>query len=166
MATLNTALGVASEVACCVVIAHVGWSSRVPFTDALRFTLCQMTTHTQDIRLPVEKDPRTGRNTSPKFDQGRNFCNKLWNAARFAFANLASAPYEQLEIRTLPTEDRWILARLRHETFFSLAALNARIRELLIELNARPMKGYGGASRREYVSCPMIRCSVCQPTGR
>jgi hypothetical protein len=34
---------------------------------------------------------------------------------------------------------RWILARLRHETFFSLAALNARIREL-IDLNARPMK--------------------------
>jgi len=44
---------------------------------------------------------------------------------------------------------RWILARLRHETFFSLAALNARIRELLIDLNARPMKGYGGASRRD-----------------
>jgi transposase len=44
---------------------------------------------------------------------------------------------------------RWILARLRHETFFSLAALNARIRELLAELNARPMKGYGGQSRRD-----------------
>jgi transposase len=44
---------------------------------------------------------------------------------------------------------RWILARLRHETFFSLAALNARIRELLVDLNARPMKGYGGQSRRD-----------------
>jgi transposase len=44
---------------------------------------------------------------------------------------------------------RWILARLRHETFFSLAALNARIRELLTDLNARPMKGYGGQSRRD-----------------
>jgi transposase len=44
---------------------------------------------------------------------------------------------------------RWILARLRHETFFSLAALNARMRELLGDLNARPMKGYGGASRRD-----------------
>jgi transposase len=44
---------------------------------------------------------------------------------------------------------RWILARLRHETFFSLAALNGRIRELLLDLNARPMKGYGGLSRRD-----------------
>src|SRR6266446_4609450 len=44
--------------------------------------------------------------------------------------------------------ERWILARLRHETFFSLAALNARIAELLAELNARPMRLYR-ASRRE-----------------
>src|SRR4029453_10863666 len=44
--------------------------------------------------------------------------------------------------------ERWILARLRHETFFSLAALNARIAELLTELNARPMRVYR-ASRRE-----------------
>ena len=44
---------------------------------------------------------------------------------------------------------RWILARLRDETFFSLEALNARIRELLGDLNARPMKSLGGVSRRE-----------------
>ena len=45
--------------------------------------------------------------------------------------------------------ERWILARLRHETFFSLAALNTRIPELLTALNARPMKGYGGRTRRD-----------------
>lgn len=44
---------------------------------------------------------------------------------------------------------RWILARLRNETFFSLEALNARIRELLTELNTRPMKKLEGATRRE-----------------
>jgi len=44
--------------------------------------------------------------------------------------------------------ERWILARLRHETFFALAALNARIAELLAALNARPMRLYR-ASRRE-----------------
>ncbi len=45
--------------------------------------------------------------------------------------------------------ERWILARLRHEVFFALDALNARIRELLTTLNTRPMKGYGGRSRRD-----------------
>jgi transposase len=44
--------------------------------------------------------------------------------------------------------ERWIVARLRHETFFSLEALNARIAELLVELNGRRMRVYG-ASRRE-----------------
>jgi transposase len=43
---------------------------------------------------------------------------------------------------------RWILARLRNETFFSLGALNRRIAELLEELNARPMKKLDGLSRR------------------
>ena len=43
---------------------------------------------------------------------------------------------------------RWILARLRHERFFSLAALNTRIAELLEALNTRPMRLYR-ASRRE-----------------
>ncbi len=44
--------------------------------------------------------------------------------------------------------ERWILARLRNETFFSLEALNERIAELLLDLNERKMRVYG-ASRRE-----------------
>ena len=44
--------------------------------------------------------------------------------------------------------ERWILAQLRNETFFSLDALNERIAELLEDLNERPMRAYG-ASRRD-----------------
>jgi transposase len=44
--------------------------------------------------------------------------------------------------------ERWILARLRDRTFFSLSELNAAIRELLGELNDRKMRVYG-ASRKE-----------------
>jgi transposase len=43
---------------------------------------------------------------------------------------------------------RWILARLRNQTFFSLEALNERIAELVEELNDRRMRVYG-CSRRE-----------------
>ncbi len=42
---------------------------------------------------------------------------------------------------------RWILARLRHHTFFSLAELNAAIQELLIGLNQRPFKKLPGCRR-------------------
>lgn len=43
---------------------------------------------------------------------------------------------------------RWILARMRNQSFFSFHELAARVRELLAELNARVMRRYG-KSRRE-----------------
>ncbi len=43
---------------------------------------------------------------------------------------------------------RWILARLRNRTFFDVSELNEAIRELLKELNDRPMQRIG-KSRRE-----------------
>ena len=42
---------------------------------------------------------------------------------------------------------RWVLARLRHRRFFSLAELNGAIRELVADLNDRPMR-HLGTSRR------------------
>ncbi len=44
--------------------------------------------------------------------------------------------------------ERWILARLRHQRFASLAALNAAIAALLVDLNGRPMRRLG-VSRRQ-----------------
>jgi hypothetical protein len=44
--------------------------------------------------------------------------------------------------------ERWIIARLRHQKFFSLFELNKAIRILLDELNNRQMK-HLGKSRRE-----------------
>jgi transposase len=50
--------------------------------------------------------------------------------------------------RAVQVVQRWVLARLRHRTFFSLDELNEAIAELVHELNERTMKTYG-ASRRE-----------------
>src|SRR5262245_64703605 len=83
--------------------------------DALRYTLAAGATETQDLRIPVEKlrlaDGRT-INTSERFEQGRNFANKLWNVARLAMMNLEGFEPGAVEIESLPTEDRWILAGL------------------------------------------------------
>ena len=49
---------------------------------------------------------------SERFEVGRNFCNKLWNSARFAFMNLQDVPFEPRDHQELPWEDRWILSRL------------------------------------------------------
>jgi transposase len=74
-------------------------------------------------------------------------------ARHFGTAIVPARPYRardkaKVEV-AVQIAQRWILARLRNETFFSLAALNARIAELLEELNARPMRKLGGATRRE-----------------
>jgi transposase len=58
-------------------------------------------------------------------------------------------PRDKAKVETgVQVAQRWILARLRNETHFSLASLNARIAELLEDLNARRMRVYQ-TSRRE-----------------
>ena len=53
-----------------------------------------------------------GAVVSDRFELARNFCNKLWNAARFTLLNLegyTAGPVGDVE---LAVEDRWILSRL------------------------------------------------------
>ncbi len=141
--------------------------------DAMRFTLVQMTTDTQDVRMPVDMVcPHTGeaftpefittkaghqvaapeqtspgdptkqmvsaygiaagvavatedaplaRNTSAKFDGGRNFSNKVWNAVRFAVSRLDHASGVSDAVAPTSTRfiDQWILAKLQ-ETIATL----------------------------------------------
>ncbi len=55
--------------------------------------------------------------------------------------------------------ERWILARLRNQTFFSLEELNAAIRALLTELNAKPFRKLPGSRRSlfETLDKPVLR---------
>ena len=109
--------------------------------DAMRFTLASMATNTQDVRMPVEKNAATGKNTSPKFDVGRNFCNKMWNAARFALANLGEARrHEGTEARNEQVDegkwslaDRWIVSRFNR----TVAAANDALADYRFDQYAR-----------------------------
>jgi len=72
--------------------------------DALRFTFASLATHGRDIKFDME---RCGGY--------KNFCNKLWNAARFVLMNC-----EGFSTSGQPTPntdaERWILSRLNHCT--------------------------------------------------
>ncbi|MGH8190337.1 MAG: IS21 family transposase [Rhodanobacteraceae bacterium] len=61
--------------------------------------------------------------------------------------------------------ERWILARLRHQCFFTLAALNQAIAELLAEMNARPFKKLEGSRRSwfERIDRPALLPLPAQP---
>lgn len=61
--------------------------------------------------------------------------------------------------------ERWILARLRHHTFFTLAELNQCIRALLEDLNNRPFKQLPGCRRSafEQLDRPALRPLPSQP---
>jgi len=69
--------------------------------DAVRFSLIMLTAEGQDVKLSVDK-----------FEMGRNFCNKLWNASRFALMNLGKVKAGKIDEDVLQFEDRWILSRL------------------------------------------------------
>jgi len=67
--------------------------------------------------MPTDDMP-LARNTSSKFDLGRNFCNKLWNAARFVIQQAAgdrqqaASASQQPAVGTLQSlADRWIVSR-------------------------------------------------------
>ncbi len=49
---------------------------------------------------------------SERFEIGRAFCTKLWNAARFMFGNLGEHKFAPLAADDLAPEDRWLLSRL------------------------------------------------------
>jgi transposase len=73
-------------------------------------------------------------------------------AHHFGFAIIparAAKPRDKAKVEVgVQVVERWILARLRHQTFFALAELNQAIATLLIDLNSRPFKKLPG-SRQE-----------------
>ena len=84
-------------------------------TDALRFALCAYTAQQRDINLDVLRI------------QGyRHFCNKLWNATKFAMLNglgtkfvpEKSIEYLKKNKSSLRSMDKWILSRLSETVSF------------------------------------------------
>ena len=71
--------------------------------DAMRFTLTSLCTYGgQDIKLSNER-----------FEYGRNFANKIWNASRFVLMNLTKSGKDlKLDPKDFSIADKWILNEL------------------------------------------------------
>ncbi|QVL34328.1 valine--tRNA ligase [Telmatocola sphagniphila] len=60
-----------------------------------------------------DKELKTAKQGAERFELGRNFANKMWNAARFILMNIEPGFVPQkLDYAKLPIEDKWILSRL------------------------------------------------------
>ncbi|WP_229076474.1 valine--tRNA ligase [Actinoplanes sp. DH11] len=84
------------------VVDPLDWIDRYG-ADATRFTLARGANPGSDV--PVSEEWCQG---------SRNFCNKLWNATRFALMNGATVSGELPDTSELSAIDRWILSRLQH----------------------------------------------------
>jgi len=70
--------------------------------DALRFTMTSLCTYGgQDIKMSEER-----------FEYGRNFANKIWNASRFVLMNLDGVDGKEIDFDKLTIADKWILDKL------------------------------------------------------
>jgi valyl-tRNA synthetase len=69
-------------------------------TDALRLCFARLATQSRDLRFDMAK-----------VEEYRNFCNKLWNAARYVLMNVEGQDH-RLEAAEFSLADRWIQSRL------------------------------------------------------
>jgi valyl-tRNA synthetase len=73
-------------------------------TDALRYTFYSLASTGRDIKFDI------GR-----MEGFRNFCNKIWNAARYVMMNVEDKPVApDLDPAQLSIADRWIMSQFEH----------------------------------------------------
>ncbi len=103
--------------------------------------------------IVVPDNLRSGVSKACRYDPDLNPSYQQW-AEHYQVAVVPARPYKpkdkaKAEVGVQIVE-RWILARLRHHTFFSLAELNQCIRILLEELNQKPFKQLPGNRQQAF----------------
>lgn len=104
-------------------------------------------------RLVVPDNLKSGVAKACRYepDLTRTYAEML---AHYGTAALPARPYKprdkaKVEVGVQLVE-RWILARLRNQTFFSLLELNVVIKDLLLQLNHKPFKRLPGSRRSQF----------------
>ena len=146
--------------------AEATWSQSLP--DWLASDVRMLTCFDGCTELIVPDNLKSGVSKACRYDPDLNPSYQQW-AEHYRVAVVPARPYKtqdkaKAENGALVVQ-RWILARLRQQCFFSLAELNHCIRSLLEDLNNRPFKQLPGCRRSvfEQPDKPALRSLPSQP---
>ena len=146
--------------------AEATWTQSLP--DWLESHVRMLEFYGGCTEVVVPDNLRSGVSKACRYDPDLNPSYQQW-AEHYNVAVMPARPYKprdkaKAENAVLVVQ-RWILARLRHHTFFSLAELNQCIRALLKDLNNRPFKQLPGCRRSafEQLDRPALKPLPVQP---
>lgn len=94
-------------------------------TDALRYTFCSFASYTREIKFDIKR-----------LGGYRNFCNKLWNAARYVRMNTEGQDNGlDNQSMSLSLPDQWIISKLQN----TITAAHAYLKEYRFDLFAQAL---------------------------
>lgn len=104
-----------------IICPHCGEPQELPRKRSVPVMACKKCK--QEFQQPVPNEPTQpapvmGALDSARFEKGRNFANKVWNASRFVLTSVDTVP---------PPPDGWSDPRFRDEDLWILSRLNSTI---------------------------------------
>ena len=130
MATETQDVRMPVEFQCPTCTTRIGQTTANRTKPKITCVKCGQAFRTQWASSPEDLALPRGPAVSERFETGRNFSNKLWNATRFVLMHLeghdATSLTASIDTGTkLPLEDRWLLSRLATVTAEVTAAIDS-----------------------------------------
>jgi transposase len=174
MPVVNALTGEVREAALCIAVlgasnstfAEAPWSQRLPDWIGSHGRACAALGGVPQVVVPDNLKAAVSRAHRYEPPLNRTYAALAQHYGVAIVPARAARPRDKAKVEVgVQVVERWILARLRHHTFFSLLELNTAIADLLVHLNRRPFKQLPGSRQSVCASLerPALRPLPAQP---
>jgi transposase len=146
--------------------AEVTWTQSLPDWIASHVRTFQALGGVPDIVVPDNLKAAVHRAHRYEPELNRTYAEMAHHYGVAVIPARALRPRDKAKVEVgVQVVERWILARLRNETFFSLPQANEAVQALLHDLNTRPFKKLPGSRHSLFASLdrPALRPLPAQP---